>query len=528
MALRRDARCEALHRAHVRAQRVAPGPDRGALPLAGALPRAACAIPATLGRVVSARDLDGDELAGLDATAQADLVASGVRTPEDLVRAACRRIERVDGALGSVAVPRFEEALACAAHVAKDAAFAGVPFLMKDLGARQEGQPYYAGNRALRDADHRAARDTPLGARFRNIGLVAVGNSSTPEFGLQSSTWPLAYGPTRNPWDPTRSPGGSSGGACAAVAAGLVPVAHASDGAGSIRIPAAWCGLVGLKPSRDRVVWRHAGAGRSDIEFVVARSLRDTAAFLQALRRRGRGIRRGGFVAALARPAPWLRVGLCVDSPGGGAVHPDCAEAARGAALALALRGHEVEQTAPDTFAEYLDRALHGAALGMLEYRACLDELAERLGREVEALDVEPFLWELATAEVPSVEPADLQLSIAWNHTWIERTLEWFDDFDLLVTPTVCEPAPPLAALDPRRHSPLELLEVMVPHMAFTEPWNATGQPAMSLPLAWTQGGLPIGVQIVAGPGQDELLLQVAVALMEDAAGPPRLPKVHA
>jgi amidase len=371
-------------------------------------------------------------------------------------------------------------------------------------------------------------RDTPLGARFRKIGLVAVGNSSTPEFGLQSSTWPLATGPTRNPWDPARSPGGSSGGACAAVAAGLVPVAHASDGAGSIRIPAAWCGLVGLKPSRDRVVWRHTGTGRGDVEFVVARSLRDTAGFLQALRCRGRGIRHGGFAKALGRPLDKLRVGLCVESPGSAPVHGACASAARAAADALAAQGHHVEEAAPATFAEYEDRALHGAAFGLLEYRECLDELGERLGREVEAADVEPFLWELATSEVQPVDPADIELSLAWHRSWVERTLGWFDSFDLLVTPTVSEPAPALDRLDPRRHTPLELLETMVPHMAFTEPWNATGQPAISLPLGWTDEGLPVGVQIVAGAGRDELLLTVAHVLLGDAPCPPRRPRVHA
>ena len=222
--------------------------------------------------------------------------------------AACERIERADAVIGAVPVRFFDHALAAAERVKPQARFAGVPFLMKDVGARQAGQPYYAGNRALRDADHRADRDTALGRRFREIGLVTVGNSNAPEFGLQSNTWPLAHGPTRNPWAPERAAGGSSGGACAAVAAGLVPVAHASDGAGSIRIPAAWCGLFGLKPSRDRIVWRHRGRGRADVEFVVARSLRDTAAFLDELRpARVREQEPDVYFAALHSAAPHQR-----------------------------------------------------------------------------------------------------------------------------------------------------------------------------------------------------------------------------
>src|SRR5215468_4016615 len=291
-----------------------------------------------------AADAPADPWARLDATAQAALVRRGEVTPRELTIAACERIERADTAIGAVPVRFFDHALAAAERVKPQARFAGVPFLMKDVGARQKGQPYYAGNRALRAADHRADRDTVLGARFRELGLVTIGNSNAPEFGLQSNTWPLAHGPTHNPWAPDRAAGGSSGGACAAVAAGLVPVAHASDGAGSIRIPAAWCGLVGLKPSRDRIAWRHAGTGRSEVEFVVARSLRDTAAFLDELRPApAREQEPGAFTAALHSAPPRLRIGLTTRSPSGARVAPECVRAVRAAAADLVLQGHRVE-----------------------------------------------------------------------------------------------------------------------------------------------------------------------------------------
>jgi amidase len=408
--------------------------------------------------------------------------------------------------------------------------FAGVPFLMKDVGARQAGQPYYAGNRALRAADHRALADTLLGARFRELGLVTIGNSNSPEFGLQSNTWPLTYGPTRNPWDPTRSAGGSSGGACAAVAAGLVPVAHASDGAGSIRIPAAWCGLIGLKPSRDRVHWRHEGMNRPDIEFIVARSLRDTARFLDSLRTpEARRERPDRYLTALGEDAPRLRIGLWTGSPAGGPVHPACIRVVEETGLSLARAGHVVEQAAPPTFFEYEERSLYGAAFGFHEYLECLQDLEERLARPIGPEDVEPFLWDLAQLGTSSFSEQDIERASNWLAGWEARTLAWFDEFDLLVTPTVCEPAPPLDSFDPHAHTPLELLEKMVPHMAFTEIWNATGQPAISLPLGWSESdALPVGVQLIAGRGRDSLLMSLAAQLLEKHDTLVRRPPIHA
>lgn len=471
------------------------------------------------------------DLADLDATAQAELVVRGEFTPSELVEAAIERVERVDALLGAVAVRSFEQAARQASSTSPDAPFAGVPFLMKDVGARQAGQPYYAGNRALRDADHRASADTPLGARFRELGFATIGNSNAPEFGLQSITWPLAHGPTRNPWDLERTPGGSSGGACAAVAAGIVPAAHASDGAGSIRIPAAWCGLIGLKPSRDRVVWRHAGQERADVEFVVARSLRDTAALLDLLRPpHARAAEPDLHRSALrtADSVEKLRVGVTTRCPAGVGVDRDTVRAVETAVRSLAGLGHHVEDAAPPALFEYEARALHGAVLGPLEYRECLDDLAERLGRPVGSGDVEPFLWDLAQqGHVPN-DPGEVERAAAWVRAWTRRTLEWFDAFDLLITPTVVEPAPLLESLSPLRLGPLTLLERMVPHMAFTEPWNATGQPAISLPLTLSRDGLPIGVQVVAAPGREDHLVQVAAQLLGDLAQPPFRPPVHA
>ena len=476
------------------------------------------------------KTIDRESLAALDSTAQAELVARGDASATELVAAACERIERVDPQLGAIPVFFGDLALERAGKVDSKAPFSGVPFVMKDVGARQVGQPYYAGNRVLREFDHRAAEDTLLGARFRELGLVTLGNSNSPEFGLQSNTWPLAHGPTRNPWNLERSAGGSSGGACAAVAAGLVPVAHASDGAGSIRIPAAWCGLIGLKPSRDRIHWRHAGRNRPDVEFVVARSLRDTARFLDLLQ--PPAVRReapGRHLSCLERRPSRLRIGLSTDSPHGGPVHPDCVRSVEDLAQTFSAAGHRVEQAAPSTFSEYEERSLYGTAFGFHEYLSCIEDLELRLGRPVGPVDVEPFLWELAQLGSTPSSPAEIGRATQWIADWGRRTLGWFDDFDLLVTPTVCEPAPRLDAFDPSKHGAIELLEKMVPHMAFTEIWNATGQPALSLPLGWSETeALPVGVQLIAGRGREDLLLSVAAWLLPELDALPRRPPIHA
>src|SRR3990172_9278965 len=224
-----------------------------------------------------------DDLAALDATAQAEALRRGEVGRDELVEAALGRIEALDPTLGVLVAPLDEHASAELRELDPSAPFAGVPFLMKDLGACFAGQPYYAGNRALLEIGYKAPATTYLAHRFQKAGLVAVGTAKSPEFGLQSTTQPLALGPTRNPWQLARTPGGSSGGSAAAVAAGIVPLAHANDGAGSIRIPAAWCGVVGLKPSRGRIALEPTTIGRSLVGFAITRSVRDAAALLDAV-----------------------------------------------------------------------------------------------------------------------------------------------------------------------------------------------------------------------------------------------------
>src|SRR2546427_2545055 len=304
-----------------------------------------------------------DELAVLDATAQAELVRQRKVSPRELVDAAVARIERLNPKLNAVVTQRFEKARAEAAAPDLPAGpFRGVPFLLKDLICHSAGDPYHAGMRLLRELGWIERYDTHLAARFRAAGFVFLGRTNVPELGPAPTTEPVAYGPTRNPWDTSRSPGGSSGGSAAAVAAGLVPVAHANDGGGSIRIPSSECGLVGLKPSRGRTsLGPDAGEGWGglSVEHVVARSVRDTAAVLDAVA----GYLPGDPYTAPPPARPFrdeaggppgrLRVGLLVKAPAGQAeVHPECATAARETARLLESLGHRVEGSFPVPLAE--------------------------------------------------------------------------------------------------------------------------------------------------------------------------------
>jgi amidase len=300
--------------------------------------------------------VDIRELSTMDATAQAELVRRKELTPLELVDAAIARIERINPIVNAVITPLYEEARAAAvAPDLPEGTFRGVPFLLKDIGAMQKGQPYYMGNQALRDAGFRSPIDTPLGARFRTTGFITVGKTNLPEFGAQSTTQPLAFGATHNPWALDRSTSGSSGGSCAAVAAGPVPIAHANDGGGSIRLPASWCGLVGLKPSRDRI---------SDpldtlivCELAVSRTVRDVAAVLDAVQ----GSEPGdlflappparSYQAEIGADPGKLRIGMLTRASFGD-IHPECFTATHATARLLESLGHELDESYPEPLFE--------------------------------------------------------------------------------------------------------------------------------------------------------------------------------
>jgi amidase len=389
--------------------------------------------------------------------------------------------------------------------------------LLKDYLCHTAGDPYYEGMRLLRDLGWRADSDTYLAARFRAAGLIFLGKTNLPELAALATTDSAAFGPTRNPWDLSRSPGGSSGGSAAAVAAGFAPVAHANDGYGSIRIPASACGLVGLKPSRGRTSIgpaRGAGLLGNIAEHVLTRSVRDTAAILDAVA----GAMPGDLFAA---PAPWrpyidevgarpsqLRVGLLtqdliLEQP----VGAECVAAVEATGRVLESLGHHVEEAFPPalTGPTGLGTALRIIAASGLA--AHLDAWAERIGRPLSRADVEPHIWARAE-QGRSFSAVQVHAAAQRLTAGVMRVPEWWaSGFDLLVTPAMQQPPPRIADLTLEQQGPTFGL--------FAMPYSITGQPAISLPLHWNADNLPIGVQLVADYGREDLLIQVAAQLEE-------------
>ena len=471
-----------------------------------------------------------DELSTMDATAQAELVRRRELTPLELVDAAIARIERVNPTLNAVITPLFEEARAAAVSPElPDGPFRGVPFLLKDIGAMQKGQPYYMGNKALRDAGFRSPFDTPLGARFRAAGFITLGKTNLAELGNQPTTQPLAFGATRNPWALDRSTSGSSGGSCAAVAAGMVPVAHANDSGGSIRLPAAWCGLVGLKPSRGRV------SDPLDIleltELAVSRTVRDIAAVLDAVQGSEPGdlylappAARSSRAEVGAEPGK-LRIGMLTRTTFG-ELHPECLKATSDAAKLLESLGHRIEDSWPEAlFDPDLDARI--SPMARPDADAIIRVVGEILGRPATRDDVEPYLW--SGKELPPVTVDQYLETHGWLLRWRRRIVQWWSTgFDLLLTPTVWEPPVTLESLRPVENHFPELRDKIGRHVFFTWPFNITGQPAISLPLHWTPEGLPVGVQLVSAVGREDLLIRVAAQLEQAQPWIARLPPVHA
>ena len=480
---------------------------------------------------------DSTDLAALDATAQAALVAEGTVTPLELVDAAIARVEKVNPELNAVIHPLFDRARDRAAGPLTGP-FAGVPTLVKDLDGELAGAPLHLGNRLLKEIGYVATENSYLFDKLEGAGFVIVGKTNTPEFGLQATTEPHAYGATRNPWDPTRGPGGSSGGSAAAVASGMVPVAHGGDGGGSIRIPASACGLVGLKPSRGRVsVGPHAGEVWNGLvaRHVVARSVRDSAAILDVLAGEMPGDPYTAppparpFLDAVGEdPAP-LRIGLRT-SPLGNIceVDPECVAAAEAAARTLAGLGHHVVEAAPEAFD---DIELIGTFLNVMAANALglVEELGHMAGRPATEADVEPGTWALAEAG-RAVTAVQYQQTLHAAHGWSRRMLSWWHtgEFDLLLTPTLAALPPELGTLNPIDGDPAMGTILQTPYAAFAAAFNVTGQPAISLPVAMSESGLPIGVQLVGAAYREDLLLRVAAQLEQALPWADRRPSIFA
>ncbi len=476
------------------------------------------------------------DLSTLDATAQADLIRRGEIGPAELVEAAIARIEKLNPDLNAVILPQFERARAAAAADLPEGALRGVPFLLKDLGAHHAGDPVHLGMRALKERGWTEPGETHFAAGARRAGLVSLGRTNTPELGLLPTTESDAYGATRNPWDPERSAGGSSGGSAAAVTSGMVALAHASDGGGSIRIPASHCGLVGLKATRGRNSFgpdlgeRWAGFS---VEGVVSRSVRDTAVFLDAVSGPAPGDPylapppARPFAEEVEREPGALRIGLATQGRGDAPTHPECVAAATAAARLLESLGHRVEESAP---AALLEGEIMGAFLTIVggSTARALDAWGAKTGAPIGQRDCEPLTWALAELGRSRTAP-DYIAAVEAVHAFGRRMASWWQEgFDLLLTPTVAEPPPPLGHFAADAEDPLRGYLRAAPFGVFTTSFNITGQPAISLPMHWTPGGLPVGAQLVAECAREDLLLRVAAQLERAQPWADRLPPIHA
>ncbi|MDH4075436.1 MAG: amidase [Acidimicrobiia bacterium] len=488
----------------------------------------------------------GEDLASLDATAQAELIRRGELSALEAVEAAIGRIEAVNPQINAVITPLYDGARAAA--VALDRArpawgdhtlapFAGVPFLIKDLMVHTAGDRYCAGMPVLKAIDYRPAHDTELAVRFRRAGLVVLGKTNTPEWGSLPTTEPLAFGATRNPWHLDHSPSGSSGGSAAAVASGMVPMASGGDGGGSIRVPASACGLFGLKPARGRVpsgpdhgeVW-----GGFASEGVISRSVRDSAAALDAVAGAqwgdanvapppGRPYRR-----EVGAPVGRLRIGVLTQAPGQiHEVHPDCVVAVSDAAQLLAELGHEVETGHPAALDEAAEFRRHFGVIVSAHAAADFDHWERVVGRPLTEADIEPVDW--AVVQRAKARPTGRYLeSVTWVDQWRRRLCSWWVDVDLLLTPTMANPPVRLGELVHTAEDPMAGMAKAGPSIVFTSPFNASGQPAMSVPLWWNDAGLPVGVQLVGAPWREDVLFRVAAQLESARPWAERRPPVWA
>jgi amidase len=466
------------------------------------------------------------DLASMDATAQAELVRSGEASPSELVDAAIGRVEAMDPEINAVIHENFEAAREEAAGELPDGPFKGVPFVLKDLGACFAGMPLHMGMKVLKDADFRAPMDTFLAQRFREAGFVTIGKTNTPQLGILPTTEPDLYGASRNPWDTDRSTGGSSGGSAAAVASGMLPIAHANDGGGSIRIPASACGLVGLKPTRQRT---SEGPLIGDVmsgltvELVVSKTVRDTAAVLEAVH----GAAPGDPYVAPAPERPYtedltrdpgkLRIGFTTAPAVDVEVEEACAQAVRDAAELCESLGHDVVEASPFDMAQQAgsgidieDSFLTRWAAGQV---ATLATMSMLIGREITADDVEPLTW--ALAEEGRKRDAGRYLADVGIHQMLSRMIAgWHESgFDLLLTPTMAEVPQPLGTWDDGGADPMDAFNRALPQGAFTALFNVTGAPAISLPLYESPEGLPTGVQFVARSGREDQLISLAAQL---------------
>ena len=451
-----------------------------------------------------------------DALELARLIRLRELSAVEVLDEAIGRAEAVNPRLNAVVAKAYDEARAQARKPLPDTPLAGVPFLIKDI-TNQKGLRCSSGSRLFADfvPDH----DSELVARYRAAGLLLFGRTSTPEFGLNVTTESVLLGICRNPWDLQKTTGGSSGGAGAVVAAGVIPVAHATDGGGSIRIPASCCGLVGLKPTRARTPLGPdvgEGWGGMSIGHVVSRTVRDSAAFLDATHGPATGdpyhapAFDGSYLAQCAAAPRRLRIAFDTTPLTGVPTHPDCIEAVERAAALCESLGHSVEEASPQ-----FDRLMFRMATGVVVSANVANSVDARLavlGRKLSNDDVESNTR--ATVEYGrSIAAPRYAAAMQTIHQTGRAVARFHQTYDVMLTPTLVAPPVPIGWLDTMNLDVNAFGDRFSRFWGFTNLQNATGQPAISLPLHWNAEGLPVGVQFAGAFGDDLLLLQLAAQL---------------
>jgi amidase len=470
-----------------------------------------------------------------DALALAELVRQRQVTPMELCEEAIERIERVNPKINAVVTRMYDQGRRAASNPLLDGPFVGVPLLIKDLAYAYSGVPMTSGCKALKD--YVPAYDNEMVLRLKKAGTVIIGKTNTPEFGLLGVTEPELFGPCRNPWSTDRTPGGSSGGSAAAVAAGMVPMASGGDGGGSIRIPSAYCGLFGLKPTRGRnptgpdhgQIWQGAVQNH-----VITRTVRDSAAMLDATQGPDTGAPfeicppAGSYLQEVSQYPGRLKIAFDTHSPIGTAVHPECVRGVEKAAHLLEDLGHFLEEDRPDIDGKGLAHSYLTMYFG--EVAADIDELDSVLKRKAKPEDVELMTWTLGLLGRTFSAGYLVQALRRWDRAARKMGL-FFQKYDLYLTPTTAYPPAKIGELQPKPFEVLlmkvvnalklgrllkssgivdQMAEQSLKRTPFTQLANVCGLPAITMPLYWTPDGLPCGVQFIGSFGDEARLFRLA------------------
>ena len=476
------------------------------------------------------RPMTPDEYLSYDAVGLAELVAAGDLSPSELLQIAVSCVEKCDGHLNAVVDLFFDEATAAIDADLPEGPFKGVPFLLKDLVAEYAGRPTTAGS-SLR-SNYAASADSELVRRYKAAGLVVFGKTAVPELAMDWTTRSRVHGITSNPWNTAYTAGTSSGGAAAAVAAGIVPMAHGNDAGGSIRVPASCCGCFGLKPTRGRNP--HAPAGNlwqgMFVEHALTRSVRDSAALLDATAGSAPGQfynspAGGHFAAEVGEDPGILKIGYSTKAPYGAATHADCVQAVHAAVSLLDELGHICEPhdlpLPDDGWSSFETVWLSETAADMR-----LDET--RLGRKLQPGDLPFAMLELVEAG-RRISAADYCLAVTGLHRVCAAIGSVFERFDIVLTPTLAQP--PLRHGDFPEHTDTgpvmrDYIDAYLSWMPYTHVFNVSGSPAMSAPLHWNDNGLPIGLQFAAAPAAEATLFRLAGQLEAATAWTNRHPGI--